>query len=66
MGKLEQNPWQGWEVPDLGLGERLGHGVVDLPLDRRSAWRPAMGNSDRTPRRCLSHLAAGRIENPAR
>jgi K+-sensing histidine kinase KdpD len=27
MGKLEQNPWQGWEVPDLGLGERLGHGL---------------------------------------
>ena len=38
-------------------GQRLGHGVVDLPLDRRSAWRPALGNAERTSRRCLSRDA---------
>ena len=60
MGKLEQNPWQGWEVPDLGLGERLGHGVVDLPLDRRSAWRPALGDAERAARRRFLRDAADR------
>ena len=38
----------------------LGDRIVDLPLDRRSAWRPALGNAERTSRRCLLHDAADR------
>jgi hypothetical protein len=38
----------------------LGMGVVNLPLDRRSAWRPVMGGAERTPRRCLLHNTADR------
>ena len=40
--------------------QRFGDGVVDLPLDRRSAWRPALGNAERTSGRCLLHDAADR------
>ena len=40
--------------------KRFGDGVVDLPLDRRGAWRAAMGNAERTSRRCLLHDAADR------
>ena len=40
--------------------QRLGDGVVDLPLDRRSAWRPALGGPERTARRGLLLHAAGR------
>ena len=39
---------------------RFRHGVVDLPLDRRGAWRPAMGDAERTSRRCLFRDAADR------
>ena len=40
--------------------QRFGDGVVDLPLDRRGAWRPALGDAERTSRRCLLHDAADR------
>ena len=39
---------------------RFGDGVVDLPLDRRSAWRPPLGNAKRTARRRLFHNASDR------
>jgi hypothetical protein len=40
--------------------EAFGDGVVDLPLDCRSAWRPALGNAERTSRCCLLHDASDR------
>jgi hypothetical protein len=43
-----------------GQGQWLGHRVVDLPLDRRSAWWSAMGNAERTLGCCLLHDAAAR------
>ena len=42
--------------------ERFGHGLVDLPLDRRSAWRPALGSAERTPGRSFFRDAADRRE----
>ena len=48
-------------------GQRLGDGIVDLPLDHPKPWRAALGNAERTPRRCLLHDAADRgksLEKP--
>src|SRR5271166_4759808 len=36
-----------------------GHGTGDQPLDRRGAWRAAIGNTERARRRGLSVHAAG-------
>ena len=38
----------------------LGMGLVGLPLDRRSTWRPALGYAERAPRCYLQLHRAGR------
>ena len=39
-------------------GRRNGNGTVDLPIDHRRAWGPAVGGGERTLRRNISvHLA---------
>jgi hypothetical protein len=37
-----------------------GHRTIDQPLDRRGAWRPAVGDAERAARRVLLHLSTGR------
>ena len=46
--------------------QRPGDGIVDLPLDRRGAWRSAMGSAEPAPRRGLLHDAAGRRPDGSR
>ena len=59
-GLPQANPERIFEAFYTTKPERLGDGIVDLPLDRRSAWRAALGNTERTSRRCLLHDAADR------
>ena len=38
--------------------QRPRHGIVDLPLDHRCAWRAAVGRAEPTPRRDVLHDAS--------
>ena len=57
-GLPQANPERIFEALLYDQGQRLGHGVVDLPLDRRSAWRPTLGDAERAARRRLLRDAA--------